>query len=299
MKLETLLKRREPDLALVIGNGINRHANAAATNSWDALLIGIARDCIPGVSTVPPGTALTEFYDVIELQSHGRTGAMQAEFCKSMSDWRPFPHHRRIMEWALCHRAPVLTTNFDDVLSQAAGCHFQFPRDPKFTAYYPWGCHFARHEIDDPCADFGIWHINGMAKYKTSIRLGLSHYMGSVRRAGGWIHGRSDENLFRAKNRREWQGARTWIHLVFNKPLLFVGLGLAENEVFLRWLLIERAKYFRHFPDRVRDAWYVFVDDPRDDRQAGKHFFLESVGIRCIEAGSYGEIYENFGWLHR
>ena len=49
MKLETLLRRREPDLALVIGNGINRHANAAATNSWDALLIDIARDCVPGI----------------------------------------------------------------------------------------------------------------------------------------------------------------------------------------------------------------------------------------------------------
>jgi len=193
---------------------------------------------------VPPGTALTEFYDVVELKSHGRTGAMQAEFCKSMSDWRPFPHHRRIMDWALRHRAPVLTTNFDDVLSQAAYCDFQFPRDPKFTAYYPWSCHFARHEIDDPCDDFGIWHINGMSRYKTSIRLGLSHYMGSVRRAGGWIHGRSDENLFRAKNRREWQGARTWMHLVFNKPLLFVGLGLAENEVFLRWLLIRAGQVF-------------------------------------------------------
>ncbi|MDP3549251.1 MAG: hypothetical protein Q8R81_02530 [Novosphingobium sp.] len=94
-----------------------------------------------------------------------------------------------------------------------------------------------------------------MAKYKTSIRLGLSHYMGSVRRAGGWLHGRSDENPFRAKNRREWQGARTWLHLLFNKPLLFVGLGLAENEVFLRWLLIEQAKYFRTFFDRAHDAW--------------------------------------------
>lgn len=33
MKLETLLRRREPDLALVIGNGINRPANAAAVNN--------------------------------------------------------------------------------------------------------------------------------------------------------------------------------------------------------------------------------------------------------------------------
>ncbi|MDB5725679.1 MAG: hypothetical protein JWQ16_2433 [Novosphingobium sp.] len=296
MKLATLLRRNGSDLALVIGNGINRHASAAAVNSWDGLLVEIARDCIPGVRQVPAGTALTEFYDVVELKSRVSAGALQAEFCTSMSDWRPFAHHRRIVDWARRHRAPILTTNFDDVLSQAGDCDFQFPPDPRFTAFYPWGCHFARRRLDDPCEDFGIWHINGMARYRTSIRLGLSHYMGSVQRARGWIHGRGDANLFRSKNRRDWQGARTWMHLVFNKPLLIFGLALAENEVFLRWLLIERAKYFRTFPDREHPAWYIYVDDPRDERQAGRHFFLEAVGIRCIAADDYDEIYENPAW---
>lgn len=296
--LKTILRRNGHEVALVIGNGINRYANASAVNSWDSLLVEIARDCIPDVQSVPAGTALTEFYDVLELKARASAGALQEEFCKSMTDWRPFPHHRRIMRWALNHRAPVLTTNFDDVLSQAAECGFQFPRDPKFTAFYPWGCHFGRRLVETPCDDFAIWHINGMARYKTSIRLGLSHYMGSVQRARGWMHGRGDANLFRSKNRREWQGAATWMHLVFNKPLLVLGLSLGENEVFLRWLLIERAKYFRTFPDRGHPAWYVYVNDPRDDRQAGKHFFLQSIGIRCIEAGSYDEIYENPGWSH-
>lgn len=296
MRLETVLRQNAGDLALLVGNGINRHANAGAVNSWDNLLVDIARDCIPGVRNVPPGTALTEFYDVVELKSRASTGDLQAEFCKPMVDWRPFPHHRRIMGWAVKHRVPVLTTNFDDVLSQAAGCGFQFPRDPKFTAFYPWGCHFAHNLLDDPCDGFGIWHVNGMARYRTSVRLGLSHYMGSVQRARGWIHGRGDANLFGAKNRRGWLGARTWVHLVFNKPLLIFGLGLAEDEVFLRWLLIERAKYFQSFGERAHAAWYVFVDDPRDERQAGKHFFLESIGIRCITVGSYAELYEHTAW---
>lgn len=296
MKLETILRQNANDLALLVGNGINRHANAATVNSWDDLLVDIARDCIPGVSKVPPGTALTEFFDVVELKSRGSTGDLQAEFCKSMADWRPFDHHRRIMAWAVGNRVPILTTNFDDVLAQAANSPFQFPRDSKFTAYYPWGCHFAKDVLDDPCVGFGIWHVNGMARYKTSIRLGLSHYMGSVQRARGWIHGRGDEKLFGAKDRGDWRGAKTWVHLIFNKPLLIFGLGLAENEVFLRWLLIERAKYFRKFEGRRQPAWYVFVDDPRDERQAGKHFFLESIGIRCIEAGSHAEIYECGEW---
>lgn len=47
---------------------------------------------------------------------------------------------------------------------------------------------------------------------------------------------------------REWDGAASWLHIVFNSPLLIFGLGLEENEVFFRWLLIERARYFKKFP---------------------------------------------------
>lgn len=86
------------------------------------------------------------------------------------------------------------------------------------------------------------------------------------------------------------------MHLIFNKPLLVFGLALAENEVFLRWLLIERAKYFRAFEERAHPGWYVYVNDPLDERQSGKHFFLESIGIRCVEVGSYAELYDNEAW---
>lgn len=294
--LNGLLRRHGNDVALVLGNGINRHANAATINSWDDLLMSIARDCIPGVASVPPGTALTELYDVLELKSAAAVGELQGQFCTSMIDWRPVSHHRRIADWAMRHDAPILTTNFDDVISQAIDGDFQFPRDPSFTAFYPWGCHFGPELIEDPCDGFAIWHINGMARYKSSIRLGLTHYMGSVQRARGWLHGSGEENLFRAKDRRNWRGARTWMHLIFNKPLLFIGLGLAENEVFLRWLLIERAKYFRRFDERRHPAWYVYVNDPHDDRLPGKLFFLEAIGIRCVEASSYDAIYEADGW---
>ena len=294
--LDGILRRHSRDIALVLGNGINRHANAATLNSWDGLLMSIARDCIPGVNSVPPGTALTEFYDVVELKSPMGVGELQSQFCMSMKDWRPVAHHMQIAGWALRHDVPILTTNFDEVISQAVGGDFQFPKDPAFTAFYPWGCHFGPELVDDPCAGFAIWHINGMARYKTSIRLGLTHYMGSVQRARGWLHGSGEDNLFRAKDRRDWRGARTWMHVVFNKPLLFIGLGLAENEVFLRWLLIERAKYFRQFEGRKHPAWYVYVDDPKDERQAGKLFFLESVGVRCLQAPSYQTIYEADGW---
>lgn len=294
--MSQVLRDNGADLGLVLGNGINRFGNASTTNSWDALLMAIARDCAPEVRAVPPGTTLTEFYDVLDLRSTARVGELQEQFCAQMQDWEAFAHHRAIMTWADRHAAPVLTTNFDEVLSAAAGCSFQRPSNPKFTSYYPWECRFAHDLIDDPCAGFGIWHINGMARYKLSIRLGLSHYMGSVQRARTWLHRSGDSNLFSAKNRHDWTGAQTWMHVVFNKPLLIFGLALEENEVFLRWLLIERARYFRKFAERRHPAWYVYTDDPRDERQAGKLFFLKEVGVTPVLAKTFDEIYRSPAW---
>jgi hypothetical protein len=293
--LDQLLTVNATNLALVIGNGVNRYG-APAVNSWDQLLVEMARDCDLDLAAVPHGTALTEFYDVLELRSRERTSNLQARFCELMSGWRPLPHHKAIMGWAERHKVPVLTTNFDEVLSNAAKCRFLLPRNEKFTDFYPWEGRFAHQLYSSPCDGFGIWHINGMARYKRSVRLGLSHYMGSVQRARTWLHRSGDARLFHGKDRTQWAGAGTWMHLVFNKPLLIFGLALEENEVFLRWLLIERAKYFREFPARSQPAWYVYKPDPTDDRQAGKHFFLKALGIDCVEAKDFAAIYDSPAW---
>jgi len=291
-----LLRRHANDCALLIGNGINRHGGPR-TNSWDRLLLEIARDCAINLRSVPPGTALTEFYDILELKSTARTTTLQAEFCALMKHWRAQAHHRRIMGWARRHDVPVLTTNFDEVLSAAADARFLRPRQETFTDFYPWECRFAHQLHPSPCGGFGIWHINGMARYRRSIRLGLSHYMGSVHRARGWLH-RGSGSLFDGKNRVNWEGKASWMHLVFNKPLVIFGLALEENEVFLRWLLIERARYFSKFPDRSHPAWYVYPHKPDDDREPGKLFFLEGIGVRPVRVASYDAIYDAGAWGH-
>ena len=80
--------------------------------------------------------------------------------------------------------------------------------------------------------------------------------MGSVGRARAWLHRGGDRRLFSGKSPDNWLGKNTWVHIIFNSPLLIFGLALEENEVFLRWLLIERARYFKKFPDRRKKAWY-------------------------------------------
>ena len=162
-----------------------------------------------------------------------------------------------------------------------------------FTDYYPWETYYGHGPLTDPSVGFGIWHINGMERYRRSIRLGLTHYMGSVERARSWIHKGKERRLFFGNSAREWRGAGTWLHIVFNKSLLIFGLGLEKNEIFLRWILIERARYFRKFPERKKQAWYVHIDETDG---SGKLFFLEGVGVKPIRAKSYDELYRAATW---
>jgi hypothetical protein len=292
--LSDILRRNRDDIALVIGNGVHRHG-PPQVNSWEDLLTDLAHQSGVDQDGVPHGASATEFFDILELRAQTRSGVLAEAFCELMRDWRPLGHHRRIMQWAAQRGVPVLTTNFDEVLSAAAEAELMRPGGGGFTDFYPWDSRFAHSLHEDPCDGFGIWHINGMARYARSIRLGLTHYMGSVQRARGWLH-RGEERLFNRKDRWNWAGRRTWMHLVFNKPLLIFGLGLRENEVFLRWLLIERARYFAKFEDRRHPAWYVYRHDAGDPTQAGRHFFLDSVGVRCVRVSDHREIYENEAW---
>ena len=81
--------------------------------------------------------------------------------------------------------------------------------------------------------------------------------------------------------------------LPVNLPLLFFGLGLEENEVFRRWLLIERAYYFHRFRNRRRSAWYVYKDDAP---QPGKLFFLKGVGLEPVKVDCFDDIYGPATW---
>jgi hypothetical protein len=295
MHMKEILRRHRHDIALVIGNGINRYGPAPQTNSWRDLLVQLAQRHLPSrLRGVPEGVGLPEFYDVVALtQERSVEGAsLQKEFCDLMKSWRPYDHHRRIVEWARAADAPVLTTNFDRVLADAGRLTLRRTKISGFTDFYPWESYFGATDVSDPSTQFGIWHVNGMERYPRSVRLGLTHYMGSVERARRWLHQGNERRLFSGKNVRDWQGAASWLHVVFNAPLLIVGLGLDQDEVFLRWLLIERAKYFKTFHDRRRDAWYVHVDPLSE----GKRFFLDGVGVLPRHVATHDEVYEAATW---
>ncbi len=295
MNIKSILDKNKSKIALIVGNGINQYGDVATMTSWQALLEKLATERLKlDGKKIPKTIALTEFYDLIELRSgFGNTGcSLQKEFCNLLKGWKFQSQHVRIVSWAKQNECPILTTNFESTLSRSANCKkFRIQRG-KFTDYYPWSTYYGNQKLLQPKSGFEIWHINGMERYHRSIRLGLSHYMGSVQKARNWIHRGKSERLFAGHFGSSWGGADTWLDIIFHMPILIFGLGLKQDEVFLRWLLIERARYLQKFPNRKMNAWYVYsgVVDP------ATLFFLNGVGIKTIEASDYDEIYGEDTW---
>ncbi len=227
------------------------------------------------------------------IEKQNAVFGLQTYISGVMSRWEYNEYHKRIVDKLREINAPVLTTNFDKVLENAINLTKQKLGSKKLSDYYPWSFYYSDKQLDNPLNGFGIWHINGVVDYSRSIKLGLSQYMGCVAKARRMIQKTKDgKELFQGKNQSNWIGKDSWLHIIFNKSLFIFGLELAENEVFLRWLLIQRAFYFSRFPERKHQGWYL-TTKANIDKEQGKRFFLEQVGLEIIEVENYKVINED------
>ena len=191
----------------------------------------------------------------------------------------------KVAEW----NVPLLTTNFDRNLDDGLRFNKLENSNIGFTDFYPWNVYFGNTILSYPTEGFAVWHINGMVGYRRSIRLSLSEYMGLSARVRSFLHKEESIDDFNFKNQNNWKGYNTWLHIIFNSSLCIFGLALDENETFLRWLLIERAKYFRRFPERRKKGWYVCKSDEISE---GKRFYLDYLGFEMVTLENYEEIYK-------
>lgn len=182
---------------------------------------------------------------------------------------------------------PILTTNFDTLIAHSLNLTKR-KMGKSFTAFYPWNVYYSDRELDCPISGFGIWHINGVVEYPQSIKLGLSDYMGNVERVRKMLHSHDFNEFFNGKNQNNWAGYYTWLHIFFNRDLFIFGLKLDGNEVFLRWLLIQRAKYSQMYNKPLK-GW--FVDKDIDEN---KKYFLKKVGFDVIDISDFNELYDSF-----
>jgi hypothetical protein len=288
-------------VALMIGNGVNLFPGTSDIMSWSRMVETLARTSSTLTQPPPEDLAQTELFDLITLAGFEKkiVSKLQNKLRADLWSHEPTEHHYYLMEWAKQNRTPVITTNFDKTLATAAGAQLRsmFKKQAsirKPTDYYPWEKYFSPEELNDPCEGFGIWHVNGLVDHPRSISLGLSQYMGSVSRARTWLYGPKVKKLFHKANQANWRGHNTWLHIFFNMPLLIFGLELGQQEVFIRWLLIQRSRYFQMFEERRQPAWYVYPSN--DKLNEGKLYFLEHVGIQPCEVDCFKKIYNRDVW---
>lgn len=301
--IKDIITSKQNNIAFIIGNGIH-YQYKDCNISWVDLLKDLWNDYVGEKCNIPEGTSLTEFYDILELNRFwGSRGVippnslqlLQQRNSVKQSVANKFPSKdtyglRTCIEGIKKLNVPILTTNFDTYISDSVSAT-QYKMKPidnlyKFTDFYPWNMYYSDREINNPLDGFAVWHINGTQEYPRSIRLGLSDYMGSVERARKMIQGNSLEEYFTGKNQSYWKGYNTWLHIIFNKQLFIFGLGLEENEVFLRWLLIQRTKYCKMY-HKDHKGWYI-----GKDIKVGKRFFLEQLGFSVIEISDYNTLYQ-------
>ncbi|CAM3638094.1 hypothetical protein [Thalassospira profundimaris] len=294
VSLKSALSSQEKP-ALLIGNGINIHGGNGTSN-WDGLLDKLARrQGLEFTSSEREEMSNTEFFDILDLaKPYEDRETLQSEFCDLMKTWQPTRHHERIANWALRNKRPIVTVNFDENFSRSINADF-YRSSKGFTDFYPWSSYFSDRRILRPREEFAIWHAHGMMRYRRSIRLGLTHYMGAVQRARAWVY--SVENSLRARKKLgaiDWQGSDTWLDILFFSPVLIFGFSFGKDENFMRWLFLERAKLQKIASIQSGETWFV---EKKSQNSLNRKAFFERLGMRFITVESYAEIYEDPAWM--
>jgi hypothetical protein len=327
-KAKSILSRDHTEIALLIGNGINRAVENTAGISWKDLMVTLIKEAAafaenpkrvkarllrllkeneqkgtpasnPEVFDLIAATCNLSLGSAIGLTSNLQLQTRVAELLKNM---RPATPHRMTVNWAAFYSVPILTTNYDHCLQEAVSgknCVRRRMGTRKARSdYYPWDRYYAPQRIVDPVESFAIWHIHGDRSMKRSIRAGLDQYMGMVQHLRGFKHKVAEEILSgpnEDQTRDPAYHAAPWLRVFMGKKLWIQGLALHADEVSLRWLLIQRFRYWKRYkPDYRRcSGWYVhgptqMCGSLDEDRRA----FLESVGLEVIEINSQQNLYQ-------
>lgn len=289
-QIQGVLSENISDLAFIVGNGINRYAYGEGKDvSWNKLLLDVWEQISEKrLASISSGVSLTEFYDIMELKA-GSADKLKLKVTQLLEDFKQVEYHKWLQNKIRNLQVPLLTTNFDRNLDLELQDFKMESQAKGFTDYYPWNLYYSDKKLDSPLSGFGVWHINGMMKYRRSIRLGLSEYTSLSARVRSFLHKGDSMDNFMNKNKPYWKGDNTWLHIIFNRSLCIFGLALDENETFLRWLLIERMKYFEKFSWRKKKGWYVCRSGSLSE---GKNFFLNCVGLTPVILQNYDDIYK-------
>ena len=307
--------------AFVLGNGINYYLRNSVV-SWKELLdnfIRVNKDSLEELSFASQSKDVTntEIVNLIEVFADKELGAgnpaaaMRKKLMAFLKERLSFkaPGECALLDaaWGKHH---ILTTNFDESIEKyisrsikrrLKGCEAK-ARNKEENVHsnngdYPWNrfwglkdCPKERSPLDHHNT---IWHIHGKLDNKTScsVLFSLTRYVNAIKRV----------ELWKMASPEKWPGRNTWVNIFYNEPLIIAGLGLENQEVFLRTLLIERN---RHWKKQKKDgkikkepkSFYLVRKTDDDKKATDGRAFLRALGFEVVEFESTEDLYNNNNW---
>ena len=218
-----------------------------------------------------------------------------------------------LLKYALGHHNHILTTNFDSNIEGYAQYVCNIPSKPLYVTcaerahsgkdnahpFYAWSKYsaFAKKRAIKPLeanegtdtAELppGVWHIHGWAGTAkgANIMMSFQKYCSCISR----INDLGDNT-----RTDEWDGRNTWLNLFLKRPLIIAGLGLPQEEIFLRYLFLLKYKLDRRTgASSLNNSYFLVYENEKtpDGRE-----FLEALGVNIVRFNSYKDIYTHPLW---
>lgn len=284
----------QPNIAFLIGNGVNLAEMGHQGISWKILLEKLAdKRQISLPSKFDETMSMTEIADILRL-SDIEKNELKNDLIQLLSPGVKYTP--AIAKFAHENKIPILTTNYDFNLSNPClkasrkARKLSKKKRPKFIPIgwdtyrgTPASEEFARNAA-------GLWHVHGSLDLKNSLKLTSANYVVSTKSAHDLIHHHGLYANLRCDIREcsgckecAWGGKGTWLDIFFHKRLVVVGFGFGPSETFLRSLSIERAKYLKHrYGDLNQIPKSYFVYNGKTSMGVGQRFFFEQLGFEII-----------------
>lgn len=296
--------------AFVLGNGINYYLRNNAI-SWNELLKNFIQahfNELPSVLS-GDGIASTEIVNLLEFlgkdDSDGKNGTAQTRklmmnfLNKQLNSCECKKSTMLDSAWKEHH---ILTTNFDgniekyiahSIGKRTKRCRAKAGNDAEemnSNGFYPWNRFWGLADCPkgkDPLNHHNtIWHIHGKtdAKSSLSVLFSLTRYVKAIKRFEEW----------KLPSEPNWPGRNTWVNIFCNSPLIIAGLGLTQQEIFLRTLLIERKRHWNRIKKKEPQSYYLVLKniEPEKDGRA----FLRFLGFKIVEFDSPDALYNHKNW---
>ncbi len=156
-------------------------------------------------------------------------------------------------------------------------------------SFYTWVRYFAGE--GDPMHSFSLWPIHERSDRQRQFGLDCATTWVLVHRARHLIQ--AGATALPKVGYDRWTGTRTWLNLFLARPLAILGLGLGPQEVFLRWLLLERRRLWRRYQRRrpMPRAWFVSTSAELQ-AQRNRTLFLEACGVKVVGVRGYSDIWQ-------